>query len=303
VGLLCFDEFQCNDIFTAVTLSTLFTKLIEHGTIIVSTSNRPPEQLNAKLLSGPQAVEFDNFLAHLAMVCEPWPLDSGVDYRRTTMEHDSELPPIFRHPLSLESTAALDADFIEACDACGCDEGPQSIPVAFGRTLDVPEGTSSVARFRFRDLCDAPVGATDFAALAQQYHTVFLTDVPQLSITRRNEARRFITLVDELYNHHAVLHCSAEVAMEDLFEGEDDAFVQKSVLEQMESLQFETEVEGTKLRRDLMASGSVSPVSTSQGSSKGSLFTGEEERFAFDRALSRLVEMQSRSYRTIRALA
>ena len=100
------------------------------------------------------------------------------------MDEASTLEPIYRHPLTSECHAALDADFIKACEKCGCNEGPQSIPVAFGRTLDVPEGTSSVARFKFEELCDAPVGATDFAALAQRQTNLILTLTLTLSIAR-----------------------------------------------------------------------------------------------------------------------
>jgi len=291
VSLLCFDEF----------LKSLFTQLLARNTVVVFTSNRPPEELNSRMISGPQALDF---LVRLAQACEPWPLDSGVDYRRSSLEEDSsDLHPTYRYPLDEKTEAAMDTDFIAACTASGAKMEAHTIPVAFGRTLEVKQGTAAgVARFGFHELCDAPVGAADFVALAQACHTVFLTGVPQLSITRRNEARRFITLVDELYNHHAVLVCTAEVPMEDLFEGEDDAFATAAVLEQMEALQFETEVEGSKLRRDLMASGAVSPVAQTQSNVKGSLFTGEEERFAFDRALSRLIEMQSQTYRKLRAL-
>jgi len=313
VHVLCFDEFQCSDIFTAVTLQRLFTHLLAHGTVIVSTSNRPPEDLNSQLLSGPQAAEFESFLNHLSETCEPWSLDAGVDYRRNSIDPSSDLLPTYLH--GPESEQLFQGEFLRRCAACGGGEGsrgevkPQEVPVAFGRTLLVPEGTEGgVARFRFSELCDSPVGATDFAALAERYHSVFVSSVPQLSITRRNEARRFITLVDELYNHHAVLYCTAEVPMEDLFQGTDSTMgnaqtARELALEQMEALQFEAEaIQGdAKSRRDLQASGAVASVSESQGNYKGSLFTGNEEKFAFDRALSRLMEMQSASYRALRS--
>jgi len=301
VGLLCFDEFQCNDIFTAVVLNKLFTQLLQSGTTIVSTSNRRPKDLNSNLLSGPQALEFETFLGHLSQACEEWPLQTGLDYRRLTLEAETQVgaPSCQRYlyPLHAENIEKLDKEFQEACE--GAAPSTLHLPVAFGRELQVPEAVPGVARFSFKELCDSPVGSADFTAVAQNFHTVFICGIPQLSISRRNEARRFITLVDELYNHHTVLYCTAEVPMEDLFEGTDD-WSKQARLEQLEALQFETEVEGSKLRRDLMASGAVSPIAQSQGQHNGSLFTGEEERFTFDRALSRLIEMQSTVYRSKR---
>ena len=132
VHVLCFDEFQCNDIFTAVTLSRLLTHLLENSTILVSTSNRPPRDLNARLLSGPQAEEFEVFLGHLAKSCEPWAMDSGIDYRRSTLEAGDLTPTYLHGPGSDER---LEEEFARRCKACSSAVVPREIPVAFGRTL------------------------------------------------------------------------------------------------------------------------------------------------------------------------
>ncbi|CAH9073283.1 unnamed protein product [Cuscuta epithymum] len=110
-----------------------------------------------------------------------------------------------------------------------------------------------------------------------------------MSMRIRDKARRFITLIDELYNRHCCLYCSAEASIDDLFQGTEEG-----TLFDMESFQFETEIEGGRLRRDVLAEGGIS----SGGSPTGiiSMLSGQEELFAFRRAVSRLIEMQSRVY-------
>ncbi|KAG8381754.1 hypothetical protein BUALT_Bualt05G0005400 [Buddleja alternifolia] len=148
----------------------------------------------------------------------------------------------------------------------------QTLWVMFGRTLEVSESCNGAARFTFEYLCGRPVGAADYIAVAKTYHTVFISDIPVMSMRIRDKARRFITLVDELYNHHCCLYCSAAASIDDLFQ----------------------ETEGTKLRRDVLAEGKVS----SSGPTTGiiSLLSGQEEMFAFQRAVSRLIEMQTPLY-------
>ncbi|KAH9760714.1 AFG1-like ATPase family protein [Citrus sinensis] len=122
------------------------------------------------------------------------------------------------------------------------------------------------------------VGAADYIAVAHNYHTVFITNIPVMSMRIRDKARRFITLIDELYNHHCCLFCSAASSIDDLFQGTEEG-----TLFDLESVQFETEIEGGKLRRDVLAEGSVS----SGGAPAGivSMLSGQEELFAFRRAI------------------
>ncbi|KAH9799150.1 AFG1-like ATPase family protein [Citrus sinensis] len=122
------------------------------------------------------------------------------------------------------------------------------------------------------------VGAADYIAVAHNYHTVFITNIPVMSMRIRDKARRFITLIDELYNHHCCLFCSAASSIDDLFQGTEEG-----TLFDLESFQFETEIEGGKLRRDVLAEGTVS----SGGAPAGivSMLSGQEELFAFRRAI------------------
>ncbi|XP_077212016.1 uncharacterized protein LOC143847172 isoform X1 [Tasmannia lanceolata] len=155
---------------------------------------------------------------------------------------------------------------------------PHTIPVMFGRMLEVPASCNGVARFTFDYLCGRPVGAADYIAVSKNYHTVFISDIPVMSMRIRDKVRRFITLVDELYNHHCCLFCTAEASIDDLFQGTDEG-----TLFDLESFQFETETDDGKLRRDVLASGSMGSVAAP--SKITSLLSGQEEMFAFRRAV------------------
>jgi predicted ATPase len=170
----------------------------------------------------------------------------------------------------------------------------------------VPRATSEVAHFTFEELCLQPLGAADYMALAAEYRTVFLTDVPAMSRHTRDQARRFITLVDELYNARCTLVCSAAVPLDQLFTGLTPSTHQKEEEEAdvmlLESLQHETATEGSRLRRDLTVGGGVAPVGHTEKERRGlrAQLSGKEEEFAFARAVSRLLEMQTPSYLSAR---
>ncbi|KAG2426188.1 hypothetical protein HXX76_013169 [Chlamydomonas incerta] len=171
------------------------------------------------------------------------------------------------------------------------------IPVLFGRRLGVrrPSPCGGGAWFSFAELCAAPLGAADYTAVAGRFHTLFIEGVPAMSMQVRDQARRFITLVDELYGAKCVLVASAEVPPEQLFLGAEG---EEPILD-VEGLQFETAAEDARLRRDVMATGAVAPVAAggaaALAAAAGAL-GGAEERFAFRRAVSRLLEMQSPAY-------
>lgn len=183
------------------------------------------------------------------------------------------------------TSSSSDADFMAE---------PTVVPVMFGRQLAVPRAASGVASFHFLDLCAGPLGAADYMALAHNYHTVFITGIPAMSMNQRDQARRFITLVDELYNARCLLVCSAALPPDQLFAG---ASGEEPILD-LEGLQFEGAVEGSRLRTNLMADGGVAPVRSS--AETAALLGGMEEQFAFSRAVSRLFEMQSPLYAAAR---
>ncbi|GFQ04919.1 lactation elevated protein 1 [Phtheirospermum japonicum] len=259
-SILCFDEIQTVDVFAIVALSGIVSRLLSTGTVLVATSNRAPRDLNQ---DGMQKEIFEDFLAKLE-------------------EHNDII--------LIDSTKIKEFENMwnEVVEQSGGIVTSQILSVMFGRTLEVSKSCNGVARFTFEFLCGQPIGAADYIAIAKTYHTVFISDIPAMSMSIRDKARRFITLIDELYNHHCCLYCSAAASIDDLFQGTEDG-----TLFDLER-QFETEIEGTKLRRDVMAEGSVSSGGTTTGII--SILSGQEEMFAFRRAVSRLIEMQTPFY-------
>lgn len=284
-SILCFDEIQTVDVFAIIALSGILSRLLSTGTVLVATSNRAPKDLNQ---DGMQKEIFQKLVSKLEKHCELVLIGSEIDYRRFIAQRSSDQVHYF-FPLDNTSLEEYEKAWSQVTDESGGHITPETIPVMFGRWLEVPESCNGVSRFTFEYLCGRPVGAADYIAVAKNYHTVFISDIPMMSMQIRDKARRFITLVDELYNHHCRLFCSAASSIDDLFQGTADG-----TLFDLESFQFETEMEGTKLRRDVMAEGSVS----SGGAPTGivSMLSGQEEMFAFRRAVSRLIEMQSPLY-------
>ncbi|XP_073128674.1 uncharacterized protein [Henckelia pumila] len=284
-SVLCFDEIQTVDVFAIVALSGVLSRLLSTGTILVATSNRAPRDLNQ---DGMQRDIFMEFVTRLEEHCENVVIGSDIDYRRQMGQKSIDQAHYF-WPLNSIKKSEYEQTWSMITGRLGGKVISQTLPVMFGRTLEVPESCNGVARFSFEFLCGRPVGAPDYIAIAKTYHTVFISDIPVMSMRIRDKARRFITLVDELYNHHCCLYCSVATSIEELFQGTEEGS-----LFDIESFQFETETEGSKLRRDVLAKGGVS----SGGAPSGiiSLLSGQEEMFAFRRAVSRLIEMQTSLY-------
>ncbi|KAK4365769.1 hypothetical protein RND71_013649 [Anisodus tanguticus] len=284
-SILCFDEIQTVDVFAIVALSGILSRLLSTGTVLVATSNRAPTDLNQ---DGMQKEIFQKLLKNLEKHCETVLIGSEVDYRRLIAQRSIDQVH-YIWPLNSNIKREFEDIWNKTSKQAGGSIISHTIPVMFGRTLEVPESCNGVARFNFEYLCGRPLGAADYIAVAKNYHTVFISDIPIMSMRIRDKARRFITLIDELYNHHCCLYCSAETSVEDLFQG-----TVEGTLFDLESFQFETEIEGTKLRRDVLAEGNVSSGGAPSGIT--SMLSGQEEMFAFRRAVSRLIEMQTPLY-------
>jgi cell division protein ZapE len=198
-SLLCLDEFQVNDVADAMILRRLFSKLFQNGVVVVTTSNITPEDLYAGGLNRDQ---FLPFIELIKANLEVFHLDSSTDYRLRRLQG----APVYFCP----HDAAAEAGLATAFEALSDGAAPQPAVLDIkGRDLRVPAAAGSVARFDFADLCGQPLGAADYLEIARQYHTVVLGDIPHFTAERRDEARRFINLIDLLYEHYVNLICSA----------------------------------------------------------------------------------------------
>ena len=204
--LLCFDEFTVTDIADAMILARLFTELFANGCTLVTTSNVVPDNLYKDGLNRGLFLPFIDLLKQNVEVVS---LDSPIDYR---MEKVKSLP-VYVTPLDGAADQAMDMAWHHL--TAGQVVAPVEIEMK-GRSVLVPRAAGRVARFTFRDLCEKPVGASDFLAIADRFDTVFIDHIPLLSADRRNETKRFIILIDALYDHTVRLFASAAAMPEDL---------------------------------------------------------------------------------------
>ncbi|OCF40993.1 AFG1 family mitochondrial ATPase [Kwoniella heveanensis CBS 569] len=267
--VLCFDEFQVTDIVTAMLLRQLLEKLMSFGVVCVMTSNRHPDEL---YINGIQRQSFIPAIELIKEKFEVVDLDSGTDYRKIPRA----LSKVYFSPLNESTKSEMSKLFtsLASQDPLSTEiVQDRTIPL-WGRELHVPESSGSIARFNFSDLCNKPLSAADYLEVTGRFGTVFVEDVPRMGLSERDQARRFITFIDACYENRTKIFISSEVPIFQVF----------------------SDKHGSAAEDEHMASVMEELGLSSSDVGASSLFSGDEELFAFARCVSRLSQMSTKEW-------
>ncbi|MCZ6603777.1 MAG: cell division protein ZapE [Alphaproteobacteria bacterium] len=213
-SLLCFDEFHVVNIADAMILGRFFETVLDAGTVIVATSNVAPDDLYK---GGLQRRNFLPFIEMIKQHMDVVDIGEGDDHRR----HGLVGAEVYFTPLGAPATAALDRLY-EDMTRGGPPGGARVLEVQ-GRILEIPRQRGGVARFVFAELCQRPLGAADYLALAAHFHCLVLDAIPRMTPADRSAAKRFVVLIDALYEHKVKLVCAADARPDALYPEGDTA--------------------------------------------------------------------------------
>jgi cell division protein ZapE len=232
-SLLCFDEFQVDDIADAMILGRLFQALFARGVVVVATSNVAPDDL---FKGQPGRDAFLPFIALIKQRLDVVMMDAGRDFRRERMRGIRT----WHVPADEMSRRALDEAFEMLTG--GVKAAPATLTV-MGRKLVVPAAAEGVARFEFATLCGTALGPGDYLAIATNFHTLVLDGIPRLSPDNYDVARRFINLIDTLYDEHVKLIASADATPDQLYRRGENAKMFERTASRLDEMQSEAWLE------------------------------------------------------------
>jgi len=227
--LLCFDEMEIRDIADAMIVARVFQRLFERGVVVVTTSNRHPDELYK---DGLQRDKFLPFIDLLKTRLDLLQLEALQDYRIGRILGNK----VFHYPNGMKATVALDKAWERLTDDAL--PTPDTLVVK-GRKIVVPAAAHGVARFLFSDLCEKPLGPADYLEIGAQFSTVIVDDIPALGPEKRDVARRFVTFIDALYEHRSVIICSAATSPDNIYDGDDWKFEFKRTVSRIIEMQAE----------------------------------------------------------------
>lgn len=228
--LVCFDEFHVTDIADAMLLGRLFKQLFDAGVVIVCTSNYRPDDLYPGGLQRELFLPFIQILKEATVILK---LHTPHDYR---LQHLLSFDRRYYFPLTEYADFLIHQSYTKLTNDTA--KHPGTIQV-LGRSITLTATHADIALSSFAELCEQPLGAADYLEIANQFSTLILADIPKLGIEQRNEAQRFINLIDILYEHKVNLVCSAEVAPNELYDDPDSLIDFRRTVSRLMEMQSE----------------------------------------------------------------
>ena len=282
--LVCFDEIQVADYASCTLLDRLFSHMLDKGAVIVGTSNRAPKELGDVSITDDYDSDTESVQETIASFSSVFTKNCHLHNISSDRDHRTEMKPgelRYLYPCSIENEKTLDIMFTKLIPPKT--NITSSTVEVYGRKVSIPLSAGHIARFSFRELCSQPLGSADYIKICNSFQTIFIDNIPKLNMNTRNEARRFLTFIDAAYESRVQLYCSADTSCNELFHmlpREDGNYEAEQMhVEMIGEIAYDLKLYGMDFR-------------------SLNIISGEDEIFSFQRAISRLKEIQSAYYQS-----